>query len=153
MIGLRGGQGKPFALTWRPREAAMAVGIRRIAAVVAWSLALSASVTGAAAAADGAEDFYKGRQIRLIVSTDSGGAYDTYARLMAPVLKDHIPGHPAIIVQNMPGASGLKTANYIATAAPRDGTVIASTHSSVPAAPLTSPAAVSFDAQRLSWIG
>ncbi len=131
----------------------MAVGIRRIAAGIASGLALSAGVMGATAAAEGPEDFYKGKQIRLIVSTDSGGAYDAYARLMAPILKDHIPGHPAIIVQNMPGASGLKTANYIATAAPRDGTVIASTHSSVPAAPLTSPAAASFDAQRLSWIG
>ena len=131
----------------------MAVGIRRIAAGIASGLALSAGVMGATAAAEGPEDFYKGRQIRLIVSTDSGGAYDAYARLMAPILKDHIPGHPAIIVQNMPGASGLKTANYISTVAARDGTVIASTHSSVPAAPLTSPAAASFDAQRLSWIG
>src|SRR3981081_2314179 len=56
-------------------------------------------------------NFYNRKQIRLIVSTDAGGAYDTYARLMAQVLKDHIPGNPTIVIQNMPGASGLKTAN------------------------------------------
>ena len=98
-------------------------------------------------------DFYKGRQIRLIVATDPGGAYDTYARLMAQVLKDHIPGNPTIIVQNMPGASGLKTANYMGTSAQRDGTVIASTHASVLTVQLTSPGTATFEANRLSWIG
>ena len=85
------------------------------------------------------EDFYKGKQLRLVVSTDAGGAYDTYARLASQILKDHIPGNPTIIVQNMPGAGGLKAANYIATTAPRDGTVIAATHASILTAPLTSP--------------
>jgi tripartite-type tricarboxylate transporter receptor subunit TctC len=108
---------------------------------------------GTAHAAESAEDFYRGKQIRLIVSTDAGGAYDAYARLLAPVLKDHIPGNPTVIVQNMPGASGLKTANYMFAAAPRDGTVIAGTHSSVLTAPLTSPGAAVFDANKLSWIG
>src|SRR5258707_565537 len=57
-------------------------------------------------AAETVEQFYRGKQIRLIVSTDARGAYDTYARLLAQVMKDHIPGNPSIIVQNMPGASG-----------------------------------------------
>jgi tripartite-type tricarboxylate transporter receptor subunit TctC len=100
-----------------------------------------------------AEDFYKGRQIRLIVSTDTGGAYDTYARLMAIVLKDHIPGNPTIVVQNMPGASGIKTANYMALNAPRDGSVIASTHASILNAQLTSPSAAAFDSTKFSWLG
>ena len=69
------------------------------------------------------------------------------------MLKDHIPGNPTIIVQNMPGASGVKTANYMATQAPRDGTVIAATHSSIITAALTSPGAASFDATKFSWIG
>jgi len=98
-------------------------------------------------------DFYKGKQLRLVVSTDPGGAYDTYARLLAPVLRDHIPGNPTVIVQNMPGASGLKTANFIGTTAPRDGLTIAGTHASILTAQLTSPAAATFEATRLSWIG
>ena len=90
-------------------------------------------------------NFYSRKQIRLIVSTDAGGAYDTYARIMAQVLKDHIPGNPTIVIQNMPGASGLKTANYMYTTAPRDGTVIASTHASVLTTQLTSPGAATFE--------
>jgi len=98
-------------------------------------------------------DYYKGKQIRLIVSTDAGGAYDTYARLIVQVLKDYIPGNPAIIIQNMPGASGLKTANYMYASAPRDGSVIASTHASILTTQLTSPGAATFESTRFSWIG
>lgn len=99
------------------------------------------------------EDFYRGKQLRLVVSTDPGGAYDTYARLLAPIMRDYVPGNPNIIVQNMPGASGLKAANYMGTNAPRDGTVIASTHAGILTAQLASPDAATFDANRLSWIG
>jgi tripartite-type tricarboxylate transporter receptor subunit TctC len=98
-------------------------------------------------------DFYRGKQIRLVVSTDAGGAYDTYARLLVQVLKDHIPGNPMIIIQNMPGASGLKTANYMYASAPRDGTVIASTHASILTTQLTSPGAAVFESTKFSWIG
>ena len=131
--------GDPKAFVLHPISVALAITV-----LVGW---------GTAHAAESAEDFYRGKQIRLIVSTDAGGAYDAYARLVASVLKDHIPGNPTVIVQNMPGASGLKTANYMFAAAPRDGTVIAGTHSSVLTAPLTSPGAAVFDANKLSWIG
>ncbi len=115
--------------------------------------ALVATVTAPTVAADGELDFYRGKQIRIVVSTDAGGAYDTYARLLAQIIREHIPGDPTIIVQNMPGAGGIKTANYIYTTAPRDGTVIAATHTGTPFAALTSPDAASFDAEKLSWIG
>ncbi|MEA3110091.1 MAG: hypothetical protein QOI88_4696, partial [Gammaproteobacteria bacterium] len=72
---------------------------------------------------------------------------------MAQVLKDHIPGNPTIVIQNMPGASGLKTATYMYTTAPRDGTVIASTHASVLTTQLTSPGAATFESTKFSWIG
>ncbi len=107
----------------------------------------------ASVAAWAQDDFYKGKQIRLLVSTDAGGAYDTYARLAALILREHIPGNPTIIVQNMPGAGGLKAANYIATTAPRDGTVIAATHAGILTAGLTAPATAIFEPARLSWIG
>ena len=115
-------------------------------------LTLMASQTNPSSAQSDA-NFYNRKQIRLIVSTDAGGAYDTYARLMAQVLKDHIPGNPTIVIQNMPGASGLKTANYMYTSAPRDGTVIASTHASILTTQLTSPGAATFESTRFSWIG
>jgi len=117
-------------------------------------MALGAALLASAGGAMAAENpFYRGKQIRIVVSTDAGGAYDTYARLLAQVLKDHIPGNPTIVIQNMPGASGLKTANYMAATAPRDGTVIAGTHASILTSQLTSPGAATFEATKLSWIG
>jgi tripartite-type tricarboxylate transporter receptor subunit TctC len=114
---------------------------------------LAAGVAIALAAPAAAADFYDGKQIKLVVSTEPGGAYDVYARLIAQYWGKYIPGHPAFVVQNMPGASGLKTANFIYNQAPRDGTVIAATHSGVPTTPLLSPAEAQFDLRKLSWIG
>ena len=56
--------------------------------------------------AHGAAPFYEGKTIRIIVGTSPGGGYDTYTRLIARHFSNHIPGKPAIIVDNMPGAGG-----------------------------------------------
>jgi len=71
-----------------------------------------------------AEDFYKGKKVRLIVSSSPGGGNDTYSRLIARHIPKHIPGKPTIIVQNMPGAGGLLAATYLYSKAKRDGTVM-----------------------------
>lgn len=112
-------------------------------AAVAFGLARSAA----------ADDFYTGKQIRLIVSSAPGGVYDTFGRLIARFLPAHLPGHPSIVVQNMPGASGLKTTNYLYNSTPRDGTVIAGVHNGVPTAALEEPTQAHFDVTKLSWIG
>ena len=104
-------------------------------------------------AADAVEDFYKGRQIRLIVSTSSGGLYDTFARLMGRHWGKYIPGHPTIVVENMPGASGLVAANFMANSAPRDGTVIAAVQSNVPTADALRMEGTRFKGTELGWIG
>ncbi len=72
----------------------------------------------------GAADFYEGKKIRLIVSSSPGGGNDTYSRLLARHIARHIPGNPTIIVQNMPGAGGVRAASYIYNKARRDGTVM-----------------------------
>ena len=72
----------------------------------------------------GAADFYDGKKIRLIVSSSPGGGNDTYSRLLARHIGRHIPGNPTIIVQNMPGAGGIRAASYLARKARRDGTVM-----------------------------
>ena len=89
------------------------------------SVGLVLAMTAGTASADAIGDFYKGKQMRVIVHTTPGGGYDAYGRLMARHVVDHIPGAPTIVVQNMPGGGGLRQANYIGTAAPQDGTVIA----------------------------
>ncbi len=76
------------------------------------------------ALADPVADFYKGKQIRVIVRTTPGGDYDQYSRLLARFMGKHIPGNPQLIAVNMPGGGGITAANYMAQVAPRDGTVI-----------------------------
>ena len=72
----------------------------------------------------GAADFYEGKKIRLIVSSSPGGGNDTYSRLLARHLGRNIPGNPTVIVQNMPGAGGVRAASYLYNKARRDGTVM-----------------------------
>jgi tripartite-type tricarboxylate transporter receptor subunit TctC len=98
-----------------------------------------------------ADDFYAGKTLSIIV--DGGGAYETYARMLAQHLPKYIPGRPAVIVQEMPGAAGVRAANYLYNIAPRDGTVLAGLHGAVLTAPLLNPNAAAFDVTRFSWIG
>src|SRR3954463_1764291 len=76
------------------------------------------------AMADDVGDFYKGKQMRMIVRTTVGGDYDQYSRLIARFIGKHIPGNPSILVVNMPGGGGITAANYMAQVAPHDGTVV-----------------------------
>ena len=59
------------------------------------------------------EEFYRGKQVNLIVGYGPGGGYDVAARLVARHLGRYLPGHPNIVVQNMPGAGSLRAANYL----------------------------------------
>ena len=68
----------------------------------------------------GAADFYESKKIRLIVSSSPGGGNDTYSRLLARHIGRHIPGNPSIIVQNMPGAGGVRAASYLYNKARRE---------------------------------
>jgi len=79
----------------------------------------------ATAAPASASDFYAGKSIELIVGGGPGGGYDIYARVVARHLGRFIPGTPAIVVKNMPGAGSAKAAQYISAIAPKDGTSLA----------------------------
>jgi tripartite-type tricarboxylate transporter receptor subunit TctC len=91
-----------------------------IAAAVAAPVAMSAPMV----CADAVEDFYKGKQMRLVIHVPPGGGYDAYGRLMARHITRHIPGGPSIIVQNMPGGGGIRAVNFVGTVAPKDGSVL-----------------------------
>ena len=81
-------------------------------------------------AQDAVSEFYKGRQITVIVGSTAGGGYDIYARLLARHMPTHIPGHPAMVVSNMAGAGSNAAAAYVYNVAPKDGTVIAALQNS-----------------------
>jgi tripartite-type tricarboxylate transporter receptor subunit TctC len=86
------------------------------------SLLVAAFVTAAAPAS--AADYYAGKTIEFTVGADVGGGFDIYARTIARHLPRHIPGHPLIVVKNMPGAGSGKAATFIHSVAPKDGTAI-----------------------------
>lgn len=112
------------------------------------ALALPATAR-AQAAAD-----YAGKQITLIVGAGAGGGYDAYARLFARYLSEYLPGHPPIVVQNMPGAGGLRAANYLYNVAPRDGTAIGIfAHDLVLLGLAGATGGVQFDTPRFTWLG
>jgi tripartite-type tricarboxylate transporter receptor subunit TctC len=119
-------------------------------------VAAAAVVVGlgsAAASADPVADFYKDKHISWILSADAGGGYSSYANAFAAHFSEHIPGKPKIVVQNMPGAGGIKAMNYLMSVAPKDGTTIGLVHSSVPFAPLYGISGASFDPRQMNWIG
>jgi tripartite-type tricarboxylate transporter receptor subunit TctC len=74
-------------------------------------------LAGAACAQNAVEDFYKGKQLNLIVGYGPGGGYDITARLLARYIGRYIPGTPNVVVQNMPGAGSMRAANYLYEAA------------------------------------
>lgn len=98
-------------------------------------------------------DFYRGKQIQLVVSTATGGGYDAYARTLARHFVHHLPGTPSIVVQNMPGAGGLRATNHMYNSAAADGTVIGLVHGSMTTADLLTPDGAQFDATKFGWVG
>jgi tripartite-type tricarboxylate transporter receptor subunit TctC len=129
---------------WPPIDAAMR--IKSVAVAVA--LCLSSALR-----ADPIADFYHGRSISLILSAGAGGGYASYAEAFAPYFAAHIPGHPDIVIQNMPGGGGIRAMLYLYSVAPKDGTTLGLVHSSVPFAPLYGITAARFDARKMNWIG
>jgi len=116
-------------------------------------LALLACLTATApAAAQSVADFYRGKQIRVIVGS-SAGDYDTWARVIARHMRQYVPGNPNFVIENMPGAGSLIAANYIYNKAPRDGTVLGSVSRNIPNFAFMKHANVNFDPLKFNWIG
>jgi len=114
-------------------------------------LGLVATVT--AAPAQTVEQFYKGRQVNLIVGFNPGGAYDPYARTVARHLPKHLPGAPDIVVKNMQGAGSVRAANYLYNVSPKDGSELGLIAGSAAIEPVFGVRPTQFDGQRFTWIG
>lgn len=104
------------------------------------------------------EAFYRGKTITLMVGAAPGAAYDLVGRAVVAHMSRHIPGEPAIVVQNMPGAASLVMVNQLANRAPRDGTAMGLAINSILVEPKLKVYAgagsnVQFDLARLGWIG
>jgi tripartite-type tricarboxylate transporter receptor subunit TctC len=116
------------------------------------SLFISVSPLTSAFAAS-VEEFYKGKTIQFIVGGSAGGGYDAYTRLIARHFSQYVPGKPATVVQNMPGAAMLIAANYIFNSAPRDGTVIGHWSGPLILQHMMGNPAVQFEGRKFGWLG
>ena len=106
-----------------------------------------------AARADPVADFYRGRQIILMVGSSPGGGYDAVARLVARHLGKFVPGNPTIVVQNTPGGGSITMSNRIYRVEPQDGTILGLVQRGVLLAQLTKQPNVQFDITKFNWIG
>jgi tripartite-type tricarboxylate transporter receptor subunit TctC len=120
-----------------------------VAAALA-SLVLAATP---ALAADPVAQFYAGKQIDLVIGSSAGGGYDTYARLVARYLGRYIPGNPAIVPQNMPGAGSNKAGGYIYSLAPKDGTAIGAVFPGIILQPLIGHVPTPHDPSKFVYLG
>ena len=105
-----------------------------------------------AAHAQSVEDFYKGKTVSLVIGFSVGGGYDLYARHLARHIGKHIPGNPTVLPQNMSGAGSLRAANFIYTAAPKDGTAFGTFSRTTGINPLLESGAT-FDGTKFTWLG
>jgi tripartite-type tricarboxylate transporter receptor subunit TctC len=100
-----------------------------------------------------AQTDFTNKTIRLYIGTGPGGGYDTYGRLVARHIGRHLPGNPAVLPQNMPGASSLTLTNYLYNSAPRDGTAIGMINQAMPTEQYLDIGNANYDSIRLNWIG
>lgn len=105
-----------------------------------------------AAAQNAAEKFFAGKTITMIVGYPPGGGFDLAARMVTQNLGRFIPGHPTLVVQNMPGASAIKAANYVYNVAARDGTVLFAMDSTHPMSQRLKKTG-RFEPEKFYWIG
>ncbi|MGE3646638.1 MAG: Bug family tripartite tricarboxylate transporter substrate binding protein [Beijerinckiaceae bacterium] len=117
--------------------------------------AVAVAGAGRQAGAQDAASFFKERKLTLITSASVGGGYDQYARLLAAHMPKHIPGSPTFTVQNMPGAEGVKAANYLYNIAPKDGSVMGGLQRNTGLALFYRPDSknAKFDARKFIWLG
>src|SRR5262249_20393581 len=126
--------------------------VRLACALAAVSLALAGHARAQGGGDHGAD--FRGKTITIVASFEAGGPYDFYIRLIPPHLWARLPGAPAVVVQNMPGAGGLRGANYLYNVAARDGTALGVVSQTVAVGQVlgTTPG-IQYDARKYSWIG
>jgi tripartite-type tricarboxylate transporter receptor subunit TctC len=123
---------------------AMRVGILALAIITA--LASGAPVQAQT-------DFYRGKTLRIVVGSDAGGGFSTYSLLLSAHLGRHIPGNPAVTIEHRPGAGGVNAIDYLANAAPKDGTVIAVAMPNFFVTPFVEPRAAKFNPAEFRFLG
>jgi tripartite-type tricarboxylate transporter receptor subunit TctC len=105
------------------------------------------------AAAAGAQDTFKDKTLTFIVGYSPGGTYDQYTRLIARHISKYLPGNPTRIVENMPGAGGIITANHLYNRVKPDGLTIAAWASPLILQHVMGNDAIKIDGRKVGWVG
>ena len=128
------------------------IGQAGASACIGLAVALSIGMGSHAVSAQSVEQFYKGKQIRMLIGGGAGGTYDNFARMVVRHMGKHIPGQPSILPQNLPGAGGIAAASTLYTGA-QDGSIFAALPRPATLDPLLSDRKFEYDAQKLKWLG
>src|SRR5262245_13217687 len=126
---------------------------RHIARIVVATLIAGSFLSLPSFAQQQTVDFYKGRTINLVLGASPGGGSDLYARILIRFLSEHIPGHPTIVMQYMPGGGGRIVSRYVHSTAPQDGTVIATVDESLVFLQALGDRSLLVDMRKFNWIG
>jgi len=98
-------------------------------------------------------DFYRGKQIRIVVGSEAGGGFSSYSLLLSAYIGKHIPGNPAVSIEHRPGSGGVNAIDYLANAAPKDGTVFAVAMPNFFVTPFVEPSAAKFNPAQFHFLG
>jgi tripartite-type tricarboxylate transporter receptor subunit TctC len=128
---------------------------RNFRSLIATALALAffSQAASRPAAGESAEEFYKAHPLSIIIGFPPASAYDLYGRAVGRHIGRHIPGNPAVLAVNKPGASSLTAANYLYSIAPKDGSAIGILSRSAPLDPLLSNPGAKFEPKKFTWLG
>lgn len=96
---------------------------------------------------------FQGKTVTVFVAGGVGGGVDTFARTLLPYLAKNLPGDPAMVVSNMPGAGGIQAVQHLYNVAAKDGTAIGTTNAGPVSEPLIGTVKVNYDMRRFRWIG
>ena len=126
--------------------------LRRIAATLLSAQLALCTVIGPAHAQDPA-GFFRGRTVQAVVGYPPGSTFELYLRVYTRYVARHLPGNPTVIIQHMPGAGSLTATNYLASVAPKDGSVFGMPNPVNTIEPLLDPVRTKFDPRQFGWIG
>ena len=125
--------------------------MRRLAVLC---IILNIALTAAHAQSDErVAEFYRGKPLSIVIGHESGTGYDFFGRVLARHIPRHMPGNPHAVPQNMPGAGGLRAANWLYNVAPKDGTVVSVFAPETALKSIFGDAAVTFESEKFAWIG
>ena len=130
----------------------MAIRAFALGRIVTAAMAVLLLAVPAASAQDAAADL-RGKVVTLYIGGGVGGGVDALARSLIPYLTKHMPGNPAIIVKNQPGAGGMQAVENLYATAPKDGTAIGTTATGPIVEPVLGTTPVHYDLLKFHWMG